>query len=230
MTTDAGTAPASTTSPPGWSGSAAAALATGPLLVLSSGLQLVTDVQRSDGEVLEPVLFTGLTALWTAGMLCLAVAVIGLSAGHQRAGLDLGRRGRVGGRLVLAGAGLQVLFAVSGTVTALLDGAPAEAAFLLFALGFLALVVGGLLLGGRVRRARLVPGTGIALQAGALLALLAILVGVDPWHDIALFGYDLSWSVVGLVMLGGRPGEVVRGTRGTLARPAVPRRARRPRA
>jgi hypothetical protein len=190
----------------------------------------VTDVQRPDGEVLKPVLFTGLTALWAAGMLCLAVAAIGLFAGHRRAAIDLGRRGRVGSRLVVAGAALQVLFAVSGAVTALVDGVPAEAAFLLFALGFLALVVGGLLLGGRIRCARLVPGAGIALQAGALLGLIAILVGIDPWHDVALFGYDLSWSVVGLAMLRSRPGGVVKGARGTPARPAAPRRARRPKA
>jgi hypothetical protein len=90
--------------------------------------------------------------------------------------------------------------------------------------------VGGLLLGGRIRCARLVPGAGIALQAGALLGLIAILVGIDPWHDVALFGYDLSWSVVGLAMLRSRPGGVVTGARGTPARPAAPRRARRPKA
>ena len=203
MTTPGTTLPVTPTRPPAV-GDHAAALAAGPLLALSSGLQLVTDVQRSDGEVLQPALYTGLTALWVAGMLAVAVAVRGLVRRHRSAGLDLGRRGRAGHRLLVAGAALQVLFALAAATTALVSGAPAEAVFLLFALGFLALVVGGALLGSRVRRSGLVPRAGIALQAGAVLAVLTIVVSVDPWHDVALFGYDLSWSLVGLMLLRSR--------------------------
>lgn len=188
-----------------WSRTAVAAVAAGPLLVVSSGLQLVTDVQRPDGEVLQPALFTGLTGLWAAGMLCVAVAARGLLGLHGDGGPDIGRGGRVGRRLVVAGALLQVLFAVAGGATALAAGAPAEASFVLFGLGFLALVVGGAVLGRALRRAGQVPRAGQALQVGALLGLLAVLVGVDPWHDIALFGYDLSWTVLGLVLLTDKP-------------------------
>ena len=204
MTTSGTTSPAAPTRRPSVAGPGAAALVAGPLLALSSGLQLVTDVQGPDGEVLEPVLFTGLTGLWAAGMLCVAVAIRGLAQWHGSSGADLGRRGRAGQRLLVTGAALHVLFALAAATTALVSGAPAEAVFVLFALGFLALLVGGLLLGGRVRRSRLVPGAGFAMQAGSVLALLAILVGTDPWHDLALFGYDLSWSVVGLVLLRAR--------------------------
>ena len=124
-----------------------------PLLILSSGIQLVVHVQEPDGTVVAPVLFTALTALWALGMVCVAVTVRAVAARHAAAGRPLARAGRIGVRSALVGCGLQVAFAVGAAVTAALSGKPLEAVFLLFALGFLALIVGAVMLGTAVRRA-----------------------------------------------------------------------------
>jgi hypothetical protein len=183
----------------GWAGVAA-----GPLLILSSGIQLIAHVQEPDGTVVAPVLFTALTALWAIGMICVAVIVRAVAAQHAAADRPLSRAGRIGMRSVIAGCGLQVAFAVTAAVTAALNGKPLEAAFLLFALGFLAQIGGAVMLGGAVRRAGVLSGAAVPLWFGAAAAVAAIAVPLDPWHDVALFAFDASWIGLGAALLQAR--------------------------
>jgi len=179
----------------GWAGVAA-----GPLLILSSGIQLVAHVQEPDGTVVAPVLFTALTALWALGMICVAVTVLAVGARHA-ADRPLSRAGRIGVRSAVVGCGLQVAFASGAGVTAALSGKPLEAVFLLFALGFLALIVGAVMLGSAVRRTGALRAARVPLWFGAAAALAAIVVPLDPWHDVALFAFDASWTGLGVVLL-----------------------------
>ena len=101
-----------------------------------------------------------------------------------------------GRRVVLAACALQVLFGLAYGATAL-DGEPFEGVFVFFLLGFFALLVGGPLWAGRLRR---LPGARAAvtgLLSVAVLGTLAVLVEPDPFHDIALVGAYLAWVLVG---------------------------------
>jgi len=101
-----------------------------------------------------------------------------------------------GQRLVLAGCLLQISFATIYGATAL-DGEPLEASFVVFMLGFIALLVGGILWASRLRRT---TGGGLAaagLLAVAALGALAMLVGSDPFHDVFLVSSYAAWVVVG---------------------------------
>jgi hypothetical protein len=158
-------------------------------------------VQEPDGTVVAPVLFTALTALWALGMICVAVTVREIAARHATAGRPLSRAGRIGVRSAIVGCCLQVAFAVAAAVTAALSGKPLEAVFLLFALGFLALIVGAVMLGTAVRRTGVLTGARMPLWFGAASALAAIVVPLDPWHDLALFAFDASWTGLGVVLL-----------------------------
>jgi hypothetical protein len=180
----------------GWAGVAA-----GPLLILSSGIQLGVHVQEPDGTVVAPVLFTTLTALWALGMICVAVTVRAVAAQHAAADRPLARAGRIGVRSTIAGCGLQIAFAVAAGVTAALTGKPLEAVFLLFAVGFLALIVGAAFLGTALRRSGVLRVARVPLWFGAAAALAAIVVPLDPWHDLALFAFDISWTGLGAVLL-----------------------------
>jgi hypothetical protein len=180
----------------GWAGVAA-----GPLLISSSGIQLMVHVQEPDGTVVAPVLFTVLTALWALGMVCVAVSVREIAARQAAAGRHFSRAGRIGVRSAIVGCGLQIGFAVGAAVTAALSGKPLEAVFLLFGLGFLALIVGAVMLGSAVRRAGVLRAARLPLWFGAASALAAIVVPLDPWHDVALFAFDASWAVLGALLL-----------------------------
>ena len=102
-----------------------------------------------------------------------------------------GRAARTGRVLVLVGCALQVGFAAVYGVTAL-DAEPLEASFVLFLLGFLAVTVGGvtwavpLLRGGGAL-------AGGGLLAVAVLGLLTVLVGQDPFHDVFLLTSYAAW-------------------------------------
>ena len=102
-------------------------------------------------------------------------------------------RGRA---VVLAGCGLQVAFAAAYGVTAL-GGEPAESSFVLFLLGFLALLVGGLLWAARLRRVPQARTAAAGLAGVAVLGGLAVLVGTDPFHDIFLVASYAAWALVG---------------------------------
>ena len=107
------------------------------------------------------------------------------------------RSGRVGSRLLLSGCALQILFALVYGGSAVIQGEPAEASFLLFLLGFLATFVGGVVWGPALLRAGLARLAGIGVLATAVLGLLAIAVGVDPFHDVFLLSSYAAWVLVG---------------------------------
>jgi hypothetical protein len=112
------------------------------------------------------------------------------------------RRGRVAGRLLLAGCAAQACFAVTYGLLELATGEP-EASFVLFSLGFLLTTVGGLLRGTELRRAgHGIAGTG--LVAAASLGFLAIAVGSDPFHDVFLLTGYAAWALVGAGVSGAR--------------------------
>jgi hypothetical protein len=109
----------------------------------------------------------------------------------RTASAPAGRVARFGRRAVLAGCWLQVTFAATYAATAV-DNEPLEASFVFLLLGFLVLFVGGLAWGLRLPR---ISGA-VVVTAGSL-GLLAMLVGVDPWHDVFLLGSYAAWGAVG---------------------------------
>jgi hypothetical protein len=179
-----------------------AGIAAGPLLILSSGLPYVLPVQRPDGHVLMPSMFTGLVAMGTLGMVGVAATLQAIGSVHRCQAVGRFRLGRAGIRLAMAGSLLRVLFAVIYGLTGILRGTPLEASFLLFATGFLCLISGGVLLGAAVLRAKLLSPAALPLLLGAGSAFVAIAVVTDPWHDIALFVFDATWVAVGALILG----------------------------
>ena len=129
-----------------------------------------------------------------------------------------------GRRVVLLGCGLQLAFAAVYGVTAL-DGEPYEGSFVLFLLGFVALLVGGLLWAARLRRVAAARVAGRGLLAVAVLGALAMLVGSDPLHDAFLVSSYAAWVVVGrgFAALGRAPVSEPLGTPSTgAAGPAIP--------
>jgi len=177
-----------------------AAIAAAPLLILSTGIELVHPVQKPDGTVVEPVTSAVLVAMWGLGMLCVAATVFAIRTLHREAAAPLSRAGRAGVWFAVAGGALQVLFAILVGVTAAVAGKPWEAAFVLFALGFLCLIVGGVLLGFAVRRARILRWAAAPIWVAAGSALAAIAVS-PPWHDMALFAFSGTWFALGLILL-----------------------------
>jgi len=123
------------------------------------------------------------------GWALLASVVLGAPAAARTAS----PRGR---HVVLAGCALQVAFATLYGATAI-DGEPLEASFVAFMLGFVALLVGGLLWATRLRRVGNGRVAATGLGATAVLGAVAILVGSDPFHDICLLSSYAAWIVVG---------------------------------
>lgn len=101
------------------------------------------------------------------------------------------RAAGLGRAAVLWGCGLEVAFGAVYAVTAV-DGEPLEAAFVLFLLGFATLLVGSLLWGRALAR-----GPRTVLAAAGVLGALAVLVGVDPWHDVCLLSAYAAWGLLG---------------------------------
>ena len=146
-------------------------------------------------EVARPELFDGtwghlvFAASQLLGWLLVAAVVRGAPAAASAAS----PRGR---RVVLLACGLQLAFAGVYGVTAI-DGEPYEGSFVLFLLGFVSLLVGGLLWAARLRRVSSARVAGRGLLAVAVLGALAVLVGSDPFHDVLLVSSYAAWVVVG---------------------------------
>ncbi|WP_404386517.1 hypothetical protein LL946_08065 [Knoellia locipacati] len=101
-----------------------------------------------------------------------------------------------GARLLVAGCAFQLVFSLAYVVSLLSEGEVADWAFLPFLLGFVCLAVGS---GVTVRSSRRVREARLATRGAALvggLGLAAVVVGTDPWHDIALIGSYLSWQLL----------------------------------
>lgn len=130
----------------------------------------------------------------------LSSVCLGIASVHP--GAVRNRAGRTGRRAVLAGCGLQMLFALAYGVSTVVRGEPLEASFVLFLLGFLALLVGGVVWGLVLRREPHLRLAGNGFLAMAVLGLLAIAVGDNFIHDIALLSSYAAWIVIGLGAVG----------------------------
>ena len=173
-----------------------AAIAAGTLLFASVAAELLWTVQRPDGTVTNLAGFALYLITWTAGAVALAATLRGL--GRSR---PLGRSGRIGRGIALAGAVLLVSFGAVGLVTALVTGAPAEASFLLFAVGLLLVGIGAVPLALGLRRSG-PGGAWIAVLVAAAGAFVALGAAADPWHDLGLFVFFGAWVALGLRLLG----------------------------
>jgi hypothetical protein len=187
------------TTPTGARRTGTASLAAGALLAVSVGAELLFHVQEPDGTVTRPALFAVYLTTWVAGSAALAVAAAGLRARAARAHPD-GRAGRTTACAVI-GAGLLTAFGVVALVTGLVQGAPLEAAFLLFALGLLLLVIGQVALARRLRRADAGDRTWYLPLVAAVALLVGVMVPTDPWHDIGLLASFGAWVAMGVRLL-----------------------------
>lgn len=124
-----------------------------------------------------------------AGWLLVATVVRGLLP-------VAGEASRWGSRLVLAGAGFQVVFAAAYLGSLLLSGEAAEASFVAFLLGFVCLTIGGLRWSWRLRRTAY-RTLALGLAGVAVFGLLAIAVGDNVVHEITLPLSYLAWILVG---------------------------------
>jgi cytochrome bd-type quinol oxidase subunit 2 len=168
----------------------------GPLLLAGAVASTVVSVQQPDGTVTDPALFTLYTTTFTAGAALLAHAVLALWALHRATDEPAPRSLRIGARISLIGFVLLTLFGVIVAATGLATGAPSEASFVAFGLGFLLTVIGHATLAVGLRRAGNLRSLWIAplvASAGALLALLAS----DLWHDLGLLVLTAAWTTLG---------------------------------
>ena len=136
-------------------------------------------------------------ALWLAlgigGFLALAVAIWGL-----RELVGATRAGRVGIRLAVAGVGILCVFAVQVAVEEVRTGDLPDN-FILFAIGFLLILVGQLLFARDLRpvigRAWVFP---IVAVVGLAMALFMNAIGL---HDIGLFVFEGAWVGLGVALV-----------------------------
>ena len=164
------------------------------------GAELLYRVE--DGSTVENVpVFVVYLGSYALGMTLLFLALAGLRRLHAREGAEIGRAGRLGFRLAGAGAAAHVLFALFMAGSAVATGETVGAAFVVFALGFLALIAGQVLLAFGLRRGGIVGRGWLAPLAGVVTAAVAIATPVDPLHDLALFLYFGAWVVLGAIVL-----------------------------
>lgn len=179
-------------------GVAAAAGAT--IAAAGIGAELLYRVEKGSSVENVPlfVLYLGSYAL---GMALLVAAIVGLRRLHAAEGAEVGRAGRIGFWLAASGAAAHVAFAAVMVTSALVTGETVEAVFIVFALGFLALILGQVLLAVGLRRGGIVGRGWIAPLAGVAAAAIAIATPIDPLHDLALFLFFGSWVVLGVLVL-----------------------------
>ena len=160
-----------------------AAILAGALIFAGQGGELVFDDTAGGLWV----------TLGIGGFLALAVAIWGL-----RELVGATRMGRVGMRMALVGGAILCLFAVQVAVEQVRTGDIPDN-FILFALGFLLILVGQLLFARDLRpvigRAWLFP---IVAVVGLVLALFLDAVGL---HDIGLFVFEGAWIALGVALL-----------------------------
>ena len=178
-----------------------AATAAGALLFVSVAAELVWPVQRPDGSLTEPALFVAYVTAWVVGAGALLLALRDVGGAPDGSPPNLRRGGRIGRRLSLAGAALLLAFGAVALASALATGAPAEAAFLLFALGMLLTIVGQAMLAFGLRRSGALGGWWASLLVAALGALVAVVAVADPWHDLGMFAFDAAWVALGVRLL-----------------------------
>lgn len=182
-----------------WTG--AAAIAAGVLFFLSSLFSEFLPAEE-DGEIVRLGLFLVNVAAYGLGALALVFALRRLTRLYRARG-ELTRAGSIGLRVAAAGALLHALFAAVYFGTAAATGEAAEAAFFLFALGFLLLICGSLTAGVSVARRRAQRNVGGLLLVAAASAILTI-VTPSPVHDVALFTFASAWVGIGFSLVGVR--------------------------
>jgi hypothetical protein len=163
-----------------------AAILAGALIFAGQGGELIFG---SPSDLVDAVF----VALWISGVVALGVALWGL-----RDVISGSRIGRIGMRLALSGFGLLGLFSVQVVVELIRTGDIPEN-FILFALGFLLVLVGQLLF---ARDLRPTLGRGWLLPiVGVIGLLVGLAVEVDPIHDIGLFVFEGAWVALGVALL-----------------------------
>ena len=174
----------------------AAALTAGVLMFASVAIELVWNAQRPDGSVSNWTAMLLFLGGFLVGTAALVVAAHGLGRGP---GTALSRAGRAGRGLTLAGAALLTAFGLVYLTTALATGAPLEAAFWLFLLGFVLLVLGSVPLALGLRRSSSGGWWAAPLVAG--IGAVVAMTTSEPWHELGLFTFDAAWAALGLRLL-----------------------------
>lgn len=177
-----------------------AAITAGALFALSNLFGEYLLPTERDGDIVRLGLFLVFVAAYGIGALALVYALYCLRALHR----DHITRAGSGGLIVAAvGAGLHAGFAATYFATAAATGDAADSAFVLFALGFLLLIVGGLLAGVSMTRAHQPRRTGLLLVLTSAAAIITIITPA-PAHDFGLFLFDATWIALGLDQLNRR--------------------------
>jgi hypothetical protein len=172
----------------------AAAVVAGTLLLVSVAGELLWNVQRPDGSVINTAGFAGYLGVFLVGTVALVVAV------HGTDGLVASRTGRVGRALTLGGAASLAAFTALYLGSGLISDRPVEALFWLLLLGFLLIIAGAVPLALGMRRSGAVgPWWTAVLVAGA--GALVAMSTQSPWHEVGLFTFDAAWVALGLHLL-----------------------------
>jgi hypothetical protein len=165
-------------------GTGIASILAGVLYFAGQGGQLVF------GDAIPDAVYVTFGA---AGFVALAVALWGL-----RDFIAGSRLGRFGIRLALVGVGFLGLFAIHVFVELVRTGEIPEN-FILFAIGFLMILLGQLLFARDLRsalgRAWVLPIVGVL---GLVMALFLNAIGL---HDIGLFVFEGAWVALGVALL-----------------------------
>lgn len=177
------------------------AIAAGVFLFVSVAAELIRPVQEKNGTVTNRSLFAVYVALGVVGAAALVYTLIRLRKLDIASGQERSRSGRVGIWLSLAGGVLLVLFALTAGATGITQGAPLEASFALFGLGLLLLVIGQTTFAIAMRRRGVLGAFWLAPLVGAIGALVAVVVFVDPWHDLGLFTFHAAWVALGIRLI-----------------------------
>ena len=173
-----------------------AALTAGVLLFLAVAPELLWEVQRPDGSVTSMAGFALYLTCWAVGAGALLVALLGIGRGGV-----LPRSVRIGRRLCLTGAVLLLVFAPVGLVSALVSGTQAEWSFLLFAVGMLLFLPGGIALGLGLRRSGGRAGVWASLLVAAGAVFPALVASASAWHELGLLLFDAAWVALGVHLL-----------------------------
>lgn len=190
----------------------AGAITYGVLYFLSNLFgEFLLPAEKPSGEITVLWRFLIYVGAWGLGASALVPALRALDRVYRRRG-RITRAGSVGLRLAAAGAALQALFAAVYFGTAAATGDAADAAFLLFALGFLLMIAGSFTAGVSLIRTGTEPSVGALLLVAAVAAVVLI-VTPYPVHDVALFTFAVTWIAIGSVLV--RPVRLAPG-RGVL--------------
>lgn len=172
----------------------------GPLLFAGAVGSTVVSAQQPDGTVTNLALFGLYTITFTVGAAMLAYALPALYALHRSSGESVPRSLRIGTRISLTGLVLLALFGVIVAATGLATGAPSEASFVAFGLGFLLTAIGHATLAVGLRRAGILHRLWIAPLVAAAGALTA-LVTADLWHDLGILALTAAWTTLGVRLI-----------------------------